>query len=122
MRRNVPTRTILGALLAALAGAGCAGPTVTKIHGPDGTPAYRVQCVRDDDICYETAEKLCLEKGFEVLDARDNNWPRGTGAFEAAVVVRCRGGSALEQDGGAAGRDAGSDAIPKRRQKSRKAK
>ena len=120
IRRDVPPRTILGAILTVLASVGCGGPSVTKIRGPDKAPAYQIECVRDSDACFVAAEKAC-GGDFSVLDESNNGWPQGSGAYAATIQVRCYAAARAERDGGAPVQDAGSDASPpKRKRKPRK--
>jgi hypothetical protein len=77
-------------LAVAFALAACSNASTRRVVAPDGKPAIEIQCSVDDSPCIRAAEEACPKDGFELLTVSDTGWPRGSGAFQATMLVRCR--------------------------------
>jgi hypothetical protein len=77
-------------LAVALALAACANASTRRVVAPDGKPAFEIQCQVDDSGCLRAADEACPKNGFEMLEIGDSGWPRGSGAFRATMLIRCR--------------------------------
>lgn len=77
-------------LAVAVACTACANAKTNRVVAPDGKPAFEIQCTTDDSHCDRAAEEACPKNGYELLTSRDSGWPRGSGAFEATMLIRCR--------------------------------
>ena len=72
-------------LFVALLAAGCAGPSVRRVMGPDGSPHFAVRC-GSMTTCYERAQTAC-PVGYEIVDkgASTHSTPIVQSSFKLGV-------------------------------------
>jgi hypothetical protein len=93
-------------LAVAFALAACANASTRRVVAPDGKPAFEIRCQVDDSGCLRAADEACPKNGHEMLKIEDSGWPRGSGAFQATMLFRCRPAAAAAKPAAPPGADA----------------
>ncbi|HXD38157.1 MAG TPA: hypothetical protein VN624_15990 [Rhodanobacter sp.] len=83
-------KTLVFAALAASCAAGLAGcATATPTYGPDGRPAYTIECGGSSanwNMCFQKAGELCGTSGYDVI-ARNGDTGAMASPYGATTII-----------------------------------